>query len=104
MLAEYTNHHRCHEPHQRRMFDYIICPSTVYDRIRESIMIWPVQDHNDGTHFYTVRPYKPRTRQNFLANCRKTSTLVSPLLRTLRKAVVACADVLRQFAARRHEK
>ena len=77
------------------------CLPLPYDRIRESIMIWPVQDHNGGTHFYTVCPYKPRTRLNFLANCRQTSTLVSPLFRPGRKAVAAGADVLRQFAARR---
>jgi len=64
-------------------------------------MIWPVQDDNGGITFTLFAQKKPRTRLNLLANCRKTSTLVSPLFLTVRKAVAAGADVLRQFAARR---
>ena len=63
----------------------LICPCSKPERMCVSIMIWPDQYHIGGTHFHTVCPYKSRTRLNFLANCRKTSTLLSPLFLTVRK-------------------
>jgi hypothetical protein len=56
------------------------------DRIRESMMIWPVQYHSGETHLCIVCPYKSRTRLIFLANCRKTSTRVLPNFRPYRES------------------
>jgi len=90
------------------------CTSTRYlvelfDRNRESIMIWLVprstmaESRKHTFISYTVCPYKPRTRLNFLAIVRKMPILVSPLFRPRagRKTVGAGAGIFRTKAARR---
>jgi len=71
------------------------------DRKRESIIIGPSKINNGGITF-TVCPYKPRTRLNFLSVVRVSSQLFVIFFLTVRKAVAAGAEETRSKVARRH--